>query len=113
MSGVKGRAPGAVPNEEDIVIPDASFFPLNLNPLGGEPASPSDSERGPYLPFSSFVIFLRHHHRHPSFSKRWARSRAVLEIINALPRAPPSRVSGVPSSSLVLSPQTPNLGYPY
>jgi len=70
LSGVKGRAPSTVPNEEEIVIPDGSFFPLNLDPLGGEPASPSDSERGPYLHFTSFIIFPPHHH--PSFSKRWA-----------------------------------------
>jgi len=71
LSGVKGRAPGAVVNEEEIVIPDGSFFPLNLNPHGGEPASPSDSERGPYiLQLSSLIIFLPHHHRHDSSSKR-------------------------------------------
>ena len=58
LSGVKGRAPGPAPNEEEIVIPDGSFFPLNLDPLGGEPASPSDSERGPYLHLSSLIIFL-------------------------------------------------------
>lgn len=112
LSGVKGRAPGPVPNEEEIVIPDGSFFPLNLDPLGGEPASPSDSERGPYLHLSSFIIFLPHRHRHPSFPKRSVRSRAVLEIVHAVPWAPPSRVAGVPSSGLMLSPRTPNLGYP-
>ena len=53
LSGVKGRAPSAIPNEEEIIIPDGSFFPLNLDPLGGEPASPSDSERGSYLHLSS------------------------------------------------------------
>ena len=111
---VKGRAPGAVPNEGEIVIPDGSFFPLNLDPLGGEPASPSDSEQGPYLHLFSFIIFLPHHHRHhPSFSKRWARFRAALEIVNAVPRTPPSRVTGLSSLGLVLSSQTPNLGHPY
>jgi len=113
LSGVKGRAPGAVPNEEEIVIPGGSFSPLNLDPLGGDLASLSDSERGPYLHLSSFIIFLPHHHRHPTFSKRWARSRAVLGIVNAVPRAPQSRVAGLPSSGLVLSPPTPNLGRPY
>jgi hypothetical protein len=49
MSGVKGRVPGAVLNEEEIVIPGGVVFPLNLGPLGSRPASPSDSERGPYL----------------------------------------------------------------
>jgi Domain of unknown function (DUF1708) len=58
LSGVKGRAPGPVVNEEEVVIPDGSFFPLNLDPHGGEPASPSDAERGPYLlHLPSLVIF--------------------------------------------------------
>src|SRR5712691_5300811 len=93
LSGVKGRAPGAVVNEEDIVIPDGSFFPLNLDPQGGERASPSDSERGPYLLLiSSLIIFLPHHRRHHILSKQWARSRTVLEIVNAVPR-PHRRVS--------------------
>ena len=65
LSGVKGRAPwapSAVINEEEIVIPDGSFFPLNLDPHGGESASPSDSERGPsLLHLSSLIIFLPHH----------------------------------------------------
>jgi len=70
LSGVKGRALGAVVNEEEIVIPDGSFFPLNLDPHGGEPASPSDSERGLYLlHLSSLIIFLPHHHRHHSSPK--------------------------------------------
>jgi len=41
------------------------------------------------------------------------RSCVVLEIVNAVPRVPPLRVIGVPSSGLVLSTQTPNLEYPY
>jgi len=65
LSGVKGRAPwapGAVINKEEIVIPDGSFFPLNLDPHGSESASPSDSERGPsLLHLSSLIIFLPHH----------------------------------------------------
>jgi len=113
LSGVNGSASGAVPNEEEFAVADGRFFPLNLEPLGGEPASPSDSERGLYLHLSSFIIFLPHRHRHPTFSKRWARSRAVLGIVNAVPRAPQSRVAGLPSSGLVLSPQTPNLGHLY
>jgi len=40
MSGIKGRAPGAVVNEEEIVIPDGSVFPLNLDPHGGELQAP-------------------------------------------------------------------------
>jgi hypothetical protein len=112
LSGVKGGATGAVLNEEEVVISDGGLSPLNLDPLSGELASPSDSERGPYLHLSSLIIFLPHHHRHPSFPKRSVRSRAVLEVVNAVPRVPPSRVAGVPSSGLMLSPQTPNLGYP-
>jgi hypothetical protein len=102
LSGVKSTAPGSVPNEEDIINPDASFFLLNLGPLDGEPASPTDSERAPHLHLPSLIIFLPHHHRHSSFSERLARSHPVLGIVN-----------GVPSSGLVLSPQTPNLGCPY
>jgi len=52
LSSVKGWAPwapGAVVNEEEIVIPNGSFFPLNLNLHGGKSASPSDSEWGPSL----------------------------------------------------------------
>jgi len=110
-----GRAPGAVVNEEAMVIPDCSFFPLNLDPHGGEPASPSDSERGPYiLQLSSFIIFLPHHHRHHSFSKRWARSAAVLEIVNAVP----GRGATVAFRwCALIGPRafapTPNRGYPY
>ncbi len=81
------RAPGAVVNEEEIVILDSSFFPLNLDPQGGKHASLSDSEWGPYLlHISSLIIFLPHHRRHHSLSKRWARSCMVLEIVNAVPR---------------------------
>ena len=65
LSGIKGRAPwapGAIVNEEEIVIPDSSFFPLNLNPHSGESASPSDSEQGlSLLHLSSLIIFLPHH----------------------------------------------------
>jgi hypothetical protein len=109
LSGVKGRAPGAVPNEEEILTPDKGFPPLKLGPRGGESASQLDSEWGLYLHLSSLIIFLPHHRRYPSFSKRWARSRVVLKIVNAVPHAPPSHVAGVPSSGLVFLPQTPNL----
>ncbi|KAI9507647.1 hypothetical protein F5148DRAFT_1306912 [Russula earlei] len=46
LSAVKGRAPGLVLAEEEPVIPDGSFFPLNLDPPSGDPSSISDSERG-------------------------------------------------------------------
>ena len=86
LGGVKGRASGAVANEEEIVVPDCSLFPLNIDPDGGEPASPSDSERGPYLlHLSSLITFLPHHHRHHSLSKRWSQSCVFLEIVNAVP----------------------------
>src|SRR6266581_4840363 len=45
MSKRPAPSPGAVVNEEEVVIPNGSFFPLNLDPHGGETASPSDSER--------------------------------------------------------------------
>jgi hypothetical protein len=53
LSAAKGRLPGPHLNEEEPVIPDGSFFPLNLDPPG-DPASHSDSERGLsyYLPLS-------------------------------------------------------------
>jgi len=54
---------------EDIIISYGTFFPLNLDPLGSEPASPSGSEQGPYLHLSSLITFLPHHHHYPSFSK--------------------------------------------
>jgi len=57
LSGVKGRAPGAVPNKEEIIIPGGSFSPLNLDPLGGDLASPSDSERGS-VPSPLFFHYL-------------------------------------------------------
>jgi hypothetical protein len=53
LSAAKGRAPGPLLHEEDSLIPDGSFFPLNLNfdlPGGaGDPAAtghPPESERG-------------------------------------------------------------------
>jgi hypothetical protein len=48
LSAAKGRAPGPPLNEEEPVIPDGSFFPLNLDPPAGDPASHPDSERGSY-----------------------------------------------------------------
>jgi len=48
LSAAKGRAPGLPLNEEEPVIPDGSFFPLNLDPPSADAASPSESERGPY-----------------------------------------------------------------
>jgi hypothetical protein len=59
LSAAKGRAaPGHhVILEEEPVIPDGSFFPLNLEPPGvGDPANPSDSERGP-VPFTFSFFF--------------------------------------------------------
>jgi hypothetical protein len=49
VSAAKGRA-GPLLSDEEPVIPDGSFFPLNLDPPGGDPAtSSSDSEPGPHL----------------------------------------------------------------
>ena len=55
LSAAKGRAPGPLPNDEDTIIPDGSFFPLNLDPPGGgDPAGHSESERGScYLSINS------------------------------------------------------------
>ncbi|KAI0271985.1 hypothetical protein BGY98DRAFT_1108804 [Russula aff. rugulosa BPL654] len=53
LSAAKGRAPGPLLHEEDSLIPDGSFFPLNLNldlsGGAGDPAAtghPPESERG-------------------------------------------------------------------
>lgn len=59
LSSPKTRPPGAVVHEEDPIIPDGSFFPLNLDPPASEPASMSDSERGASHISSSFF------HRRP------------------------------------------------
>ncbi len=54
LSAAKGRAPGPMPTEEEPIIPDGSFFPLNLDPPGDDHANPSESERGQYLSLSLF-----------------------------------------------------------
>ena len=41
-------------NEEEPIIPDGSFIPLNLDPPGDDRASPSESERGQCLSLSLF-----------------------------------------------------------
>ncbi|KAH9059688.1 hypothetical protein EDB87DRAFT_1675041 [Lactarius vividus] len=41
LSSPKARPPGAVVSEDEPVIPDGSFFPLNLEPPPSDPASPS------------------------------------------------------------------------
>jgi hypothetical protein len=46
LSAAKGRAPGPLPNDEDTLIPDGSFFPLNLDLPDG--VDPAESERGSY-----------------------------------------------------------------
>jgi hypothetical protein len=51
LSAAKGRAPGPLVNDEEPVIPDGSFFPLNLDPPGGDPPGHSESERGSYFLF--------------------------------------------------------------
>src|SRR6267142_2105766 len=53
LSAVKGRAPGPIHNEDEPVIPDGSFFPLNLDLPGADPANQSESE-----PSSYFIISL-------------------------------------------------------
>ena len=62
LSTSKGKPPAPIPPVEDEpVIPDGSFFPLNLDPPTADPASPSDPERGLSYISSSF-------HRRPT---RW------------------------------------------
>src|ERR1700677_4877481 len=56
LSSPKTRPPGAVVHEEEPLIPDGSFFPLNLDPLPSDPASLSDSERGACHISSSFFL---------------------------------------------------------
>lgn len=46
LSAAKGRAPGPLLDDEDALIPDGSFFPLNLDPPGGRDLA--ESERGSY-----------------------------------------------------------------
>jgi hypothetical protein len=54
LSTPKTRPPGVVVHEEEQIIPDGSFFPLNLDPPSSDPASLSDSERGASHISSSF-----------------------------------------------------------
>jgi hypothetical protein len=56
LSAAKGRAPGIVSNDDDPLIPDGSFFPLNLDPLR-DGAGASDSERG--ASSLSILIYLK------------------------------------------------------
>ncbi len=46
LSTTKGRASSPMLNEEEIIIP------LNLNPLGNNPAKLSELEQGQYLSLS-------------------------------------------------------------
>jgi hypothetical protein len=56
LSAAKGRAPGPLPNDEDSLIPDGSFFPFNLDPPGGGDPGHSESESGSYyLSITSFL----------------------------------------------------------
>jgi hypothetical protein len=60
LSTPKTRPPGPIIHEDEPVIPDGSFFPLNLDPPPApDPASLSDSERGACHISSSFF------HRRP------------------------------------------------
>ncbi|KAH8988261.1 hypothetical protein EDB86DRAFT_3065602 [Lactarius hatsudake] len=54
LSSPKARPPGTIVSEEEPVIPDGSFFPLNLEPPPSDLASPSDPERGA-------VVLAAHH----------------------------------------------------
>ena len=67
LSTPKTRPPGVVVHEEEQIIPDGSFFPLNLDPPPSDPASMSDSERGASHISSSFF------HRRPRAQCAFAR----------------------------------------
>lgn len=94
LSAAKGRPPGPLPSEEDTFIPDGSFFPLNLDPPGGgDPAGPSESERGSYyLSITSF----------PSAVTSGLSLAARCDLVHFFPSgdrqcsAPWSRVIGMP-----------------
>jgi hypothetical protein len=63
LSAAKGRAPGLPSNEDEPIIPDGSFFPLNLD-LPADGGGVPDSERGPSCPsikssLSALVIGVR------------------------------------------------------
>ncbi|KAH8995933.1 hypothetical protein EDB92DRAFT_1942827 [Lactarius akahatsu] len=62
LSSPKARPPGAVVSEEEPVIPDGSFFPLNLEPPPSDLASPSDSERGPREREQDYGYLSYHRH---------------------------------------------------
>ncbi|KAI0280241.1 hypothetical protein BC826DRAFT_1191647 [Russula brevipes] len=63
LSAAKGRAPGPLLSDEEPVIPDGSFFPLNLDPPSGDPAtSSSDSERGGHRGREQDYGYLSCHH---------------------------------------------------
>ena len=112
LSSIKGTTPGAVLNEEEVINSDASFLLLNLGPLDGEPASRTNSERGLYLHLSSLIIFLPHHILVPLSRSARPDPTQFGRLLTVCSCVPPSHVAGVPSWSLVLSPQTPNLGFP-
>ena len=59
LSTAKTRPPGPILHEDEPVIPDGSFFPLNLDPPAPDTATLSDSERGACYISSSFF------HRRP------------------------------------------------
>jgi hypothetical protein len=80
LSGVKGSAPDAVPNEEEIIILDKSFSlthsAVNLQVR--------QIQNGVHTFIFPLIIFLPHHYCHPSFLKRSAQSCIVLVIVDAM-----------------------------
>ena len=110
LSSVKGTASSADPNEEDIINPDVSFF-LNLGPLDGESASPTDSDRGPYIHPSSLITLLSNNIVIPLSRSARRDPTQFWGLSMVCTCAPPSRVACVPSSSLMPSPQPQTL-YP-
>jgi hypothetical protein len=73
LSAVKGRAPGPILNEEEPVIPDGSFFPLNLDLPSADPVNQSESEQGSYFIIFSLPLVLftfSSLHNHHTFPRR-------------------------------------------
>ena len=108
VCGVKGRKPGVVLSEGELVIPDERFPPQPQH--SGQQTCKSVRFRTGSVPSPIFSHYLSPpSYRRTSLSERSVRSLAVLEIVNRAPCASPLRVTGVPSSSLLLSPKPQTL----
>jgi hypothetical protein len=65
LSGVKGSTPGAVPNEEGIIILDESFSSTH----SAVNLQVRQIQNRVHTFIFSLIIFLPHHYCHPSFLK--------------------------------------------